>query len=143
MNWFCIWTFYRTSLMIFCEIFNHETTVNISQLPFSHTVLPGRCWVKKSLWHRCFPVNFAKFLKTPFFTERVRWLLLYFIIPQRQKFENLVPKSNREKVFYFTKCTARVLLVRLKLGSKSVKITWEEVLDKYELSICKSDIVSW
>ena len=22
--------------------------------------------VKKSLWHRCFPVNFAKFLSTPF-----------------------------------------------------------------------------
>ena len=22
--------------------------------------------LKKSLWHRCFPVNFAKFLRTPF-----------------------------------------------------------------------------
>ena len=22
--------------------------------------------IKKSLWHRCFPVNFAKFLRTPF-----------------------------------------------------------------------------
>ena len=29
---------------------------------------------KKRLWHRCFPVNFAKFLRTPFFTEH---LLLY------------------------------------------------------------------
>ena len=27
---------------------------------------------------RCFPVKFAKFLKTPFFTERFRWLLLPF-----------------------------------------------------------------
>ena len=26
--------------------------------------------LKKRLWHRCFPVNFAKFLKTPFFTEQ-------------------------------------------------------------------------
>ena len=25
--------------------------------------------LKKSLWHRCFPANFAKFLRTPFFTE--------------------------------------------------------------------------
>ena len=33
--------------------------------------------LKKSLWHRCFPVNFAKFLKTPFFTEHLRWLLLF------------------------------------------------------------------
>ena len=24
---------------------------------------------KKRLWHRCFPVNFAKFLRTPFFTS--------------------------------------------------------------------------
>ena len=28
--------------------------------------------IKKRLRHRCFPVNFAKFLKTPFFTEHVR-----------------------------------------------------------------------
>ena len=31
---------------------------------------------KKRLWHRCFPVNFAIFLRTPFFTEHLRWLLL-------------------------------------------------------------------
>ena len=31
---------------------------------------------KKRLWHRCFPVNFAKFLRTPFFTEHLRCLLL-------------------------------------------------------------------
>ena len=27
--------------------------------------------LKKTLWHRCFPVNFTKFLRTPFFTERL------------------------------------------------------------------------
>ena len=26
--------------------------------------------------HRCFPVKFEKFLRTPFFTEHLRWLLL-------------------------------------------------------------------
>ena len=25
--------------------------------------------LKKELWHRCFPVNFAKFLRTPIFKE--------------------------------------------------------------------------
>ena len=30
----------------------------------------------KRLQHRCFPVKFVKFLRTPFFTEHVRWLLL-------------------------------------------------------------------
>ena len=29
-----------------------------------------------SLWHSCFPVNLAKFLRIPFFTEHLRWLLL-------------------------------------------------------------------
>ena len=33
---------------------------------------------KWSLWDRCFPVNFTKFLRTPFFTEQLRWLLFLF-----------------------------------------------------------------
>ena len=28
--------------------------------------------LKKRLWHRFFPANFAKFLKTPFLTEHLR-----------------------------------------------------------------------
>ena len=28
--------------------------------------------LKKRLWHRCFPVNFAKFLRTPSLTEHLR-----------------------------------------------------------------------
>ena len=32
--------------------------------------------LKKSLWHRYFPVNFVKFLRTPFLTENLRWLFL-------------------------------------------------------------------
>ena len=28
------------------------------------------------LWHRCFPVKFEKFLRTPFFIEHLCWLLL-------------------------------------------------------------------
>ena len=31
---------------------------------------------KKRLWHRCFPVNFVKFLRTTFFIEHLWWLLL-------------------------------------------------------------------
>ena len=33
--------------------------------------------LEKRFWHKCFPVNFAKFLRTPFLTENLRWLLLY------------------------------------------------------------------
>ena len=32
--------------------------------------------LKKRLWYRCFPVNFAKFLSAPFFIEHLWWLLL-------------------------------------------------------------------
>ena len=31
--------------------------------------------LKKRLWHSCFSVNFAEFLRTPFLTEHLWWLL--------------------------------------------------------------------
>ena len=33
-------------------------------------------YIKKRLWHGCFPTNFAKFLRTPFVTEHLCRLLL-------------------------------------------------------------------
>ena len=39
--------------------------------------------LKQRPWHRFFPVNFTKFLRTPFLTEHLRWLLLgYYMISQ-------------------------------------------------------------
>ena len=35
--------------------------------------------LKKRFWHRCFPLNFVKFLRTRFFVEHLRWLLLIFL----------------------------------------------------------------
>ena len=35
---------------------------------------------KKRPWHRCFPVNFVKFLRTTFFKEHLWWLLLFFTV---------------------------------------------------------------
>ena len=32
--------------------------------------------LQKRLWHKCFPVNFAKFLRTPFLQNTSGWLLL-------------------------------------------------------------------
>ena len=32
--------------------------------------------LKKRLWHRCSPVNFVKFLRTPFFMKHIWWLRL-------------------------------------------------------------------
>ena len=55
------------------EIFNFVCAL------FSVQKQPPELFYKKDvliLWHRCFPVNFAKFLRTPFLTEHIRWLLL-------------------------------------------------------------------
>ena len=36
-------------------------------------------FIKKRLWHRCFPVNIAKLFRTAFFIEHLWWLLLDFL----------------------------------------------------------------
>ena len=36
--------------------------------------------LRKRLWNWCFPVNLAKFLRTPFLTEHLRWLLLEILL---------------------------------------------------------------
>ena len=36
-------------------------------------------YLKKILLYMCFPVNLATFLKTPFLTEHLQWLLLYLL----------------------------------------------------------------
>ena len=43
-------------------------------------------FIKKVLQHWCFPVKFAKFLRTPFFTEFLRWLLLFLFTKNVQRF---------------------------------------------------------
>ena len=59
-------------------------------------------FIKKRLWHRCFPVNFTKFLRTLFLTEHLRWLLLVkcCIVSdiQLQKQQRVFPKE----IFYET-----------------------------------------
>ena len=50
-------------------------------LLFNKVAGQPRTLLKKRLWHRCFPVNFAKFSKTAFLTEHLRWLLLNLVWP--------------------------------------------------------------
>ena len=55
-------------------------------------ILINTVLLKKRLWHRCFLVNFAKILRTAFFREYLRWLLLIKI---------LITLSNVRKVASF------------------------------------------
>ena len=66
---------------VFCEKgvlrnFAKFTGKHLCQGLFFNKVAPPATVLKKRLWHRCFPVNFAKFLRASFFTEHLWWLLL-------------------------------------------------------------------
>ena len=68
---------------VFCEKgvlrnFTKFTGKHLRQSLFFNKVLGLRLTtiLKKRLWHTCFPVNFVKFLRTPFLTEHLWWLLL-------------------------------------------------------------------
>ena len=48
--------------------------------------------LKKRLWHRCYPVNFAKFVGTHSLTEHIWWLLslrFSFLIRNLQHIEQI------------------------------------------------------
>ena len=68
---------------VFCkkgvlEIFAQENThVRVSFFLRPATLL------KKSLWHRCFPRNFAKFLRTHSPIKHLQWLLLFLTMPKK------------------------------------------------------------
>ena len=64
------------------EAFVQRCCWKISKNSQENTCAKASFWLtpatllKKRLWHRCFPHNFAKFLRTPFFIEHLQWLLL-------------------------------------------------------------------
>ena len=49
-------------------------------------------FIKKSLQHRYFPVNIAKFLRKSFFIEHLWWLLLTKCLYLQQIFTKPTPK---------------------------------------------------
>ena len=55
--------------------------------------------LKKRLWHRCFTVNFAKFVRTPFFAEHLRWLFCTFSRRLFLTFGNLIVVSIKTRMF--------------------------------------------
>ena len=50
--------------------------------------------LKNRPWHKWFPINFIKFLRTTFFTEHLRWLLLLFHLTQRKLLSFRCGKKN-------------------------------------------------
>ena len=78
-----------SSLIVLFRIVRLRVTVCYYYLMYASEAVVRRCSVKKlflkiskssqeNAWHRCFPVNFAKFLGTFFLTQHIRWLFLAF-----------------------------------------------------------------
>ena len=66
--------FFRTGVF---KNFTDFTGKHMCQISFNKVSGLKACnFIEKRLQHRCFPMKFAKFLRTPFFTEYLRWLLL-------------------------------------------------------------------
>ena len=72
--------------------FTKFTGKHLYQSPFLNKVASLRpaTLLKKGLWHRCFPMNFAKFLRTPFSQNTFGRLLLEIY----QSFDNVYEMTS-------------------------------------------------
>ena len=61
---------------VFLEISQNSQENTCSRVSFLTMLKALQLNQKKRICHRCFAVNFAEFLSTPFLTEHLRWLLL-------------------------------------------------------------------
>ena len=84
------------------------TGKHLRQSLFFNT-LPPAIILKKRLWHRCFPVNFAKFQRTPFLQNTSERLLLYV---SKCKFSQAALKSDYHVVKDFCQIKIFLILVR-------------------------------
>ena len=82
-NWviqFCFFIFFWTPevfrLNSVLKNFTKLTRKHLLQSLFLNGVLGHATLLKKRLWHRCLPVNFAKTLKTPVLKNICEWLFL-------------------------------------------------------------------
>ena len=99
--------------MVFSEISQNSQENTCARVSFLIKLQAACIFIKKRLWHRCFPVSFAKLLRTPFLTEHLQWLLLKCILLWRN-----LKKISKISLFtdYITKWfdvadTVRQLLV--------------------------------
>ena len=76
--------------------------------------------LKKRFWHRYFPANFAKFLRTPFFTEQLRWLLLKHSSKQPEVFYKRAVLRNFA-IFTQKSLWWSLFLIKLQVSRPDIK----------------------
>ena len=64
-NWHFVIFDTAHNLLIKFYLIKRISSIFLSFLAWNRSLMPATL-LKKRLWHRCFPVNFAKFLRTPF-----------------------------------------------------------------------------
>ena len=72
---------YNSKSSSFQKLLEKDNSVTIHHRNIKIQAWPATL-LKKRLWHRCFPVNFEKFLRTPFLIEHL-WLRLLGIHDQK------------------------------------------------------------
>ena len=95
--------------------------------------------LKKRLWHRCFPVNFLKFLRTTFFIEHLCWLLLNKeltesilsvydegIVKAKEFMDPHIRLNERSKEKQFHSPIKRIDISRFKNASKVCTINFQQ-----------------
>ena len=64
------------SLQLIIIYLNEIILSEVQDIFFKYFIESKKKFFKKRLWHRCLPVNFAKFLRTPFLQNTSGRLLL-------------------------------------------------------------------
>ena len=90
---------------VFLEILQKSQENNCARVSFFNEAAGLR------LWHRCFPVNFAEFLRTRFFIEHLWWLLLCYVIiccPVCDVINFAINNSFLIKPFFYQKASTKM-----------------------------------
>ena len=83
---------------VFVKISQNSQQNTCATVSFLIKLLVSTCnFIKKRLLHRCFPVSFVKFLKTPFFKDHLWWLFLTVEIVSRSRSRSRLVLWNWKK----------------------------------------------
>ena len=80
---------------VFLKNFSKLTRKHLRRSLFLNKIAGLRLLIllKKRLWHKCFPVNFVKYLRIPIFIEHLWWLLLQ---NNKHYLDRFIPMNSRE-----------------------------------------------
>ena len=105
-------------------------------------------FIKKRLWHKCFPVNFAKFLGTPFSQSTSGRLLLtipqllgystYIVLNETRRWKTPEPSSEYLICVQFVFCALGVVLLVLVAFVFSFCFFWKLLIILNFKDTCKA-----